>query len=290
VSDTVNSNISLSLFYPENLEIKSIDEGEKCIHIVMKSKTKSCDCPKCKQNTSRVHATHHRKVQDLPILGKRVMLDINLYEFNCNNSECMITSFTETFENFLNNYSYMTERLVDLMTKIAIETSCESCARILQSMNIKTSGDTVIRTLIKRYEKQPAMECGSAIGVDDFAYKKRHTYGTIIVDEKTHKPVAVLEGRDGITLKEWLKQNKQVKTVTRDRASAYAKAIEEILPDSMQIADRFHLHQNLMEAINKVLNREVPTTTEIKPIKNANEIASEISEEIPCKKNRTQCG
>ncbi|MFW5670634.1 MAG: hypothetical protein ACOCM4_15675 [Acetivibrio ethanolgignens] len=72
----------------------------------------------------------------------------------------------------MNNYSYMTERLVDLMTTLALETSCESCARILKSMNIKTSGDTVIRTLIKRYEKQPEPECGSAIGVDDFAYKK----------------------------------------------------------------------------------------------------------------------
>ena len=70
------------------------------------------------------------------------MLDINLYEFNCVNPQCSVTSFTETFEDFLNNYSYMTERLVDLMTTLAIETSCESCARILKSMNIKTSGGT----------------------------------------------------------------------------------------------------------------------------------------------------
>ena len=83
------------------------------------------------------------------------------------------------------------------------------------------------------------------IGVDDFAFKKRHTYGTIIVDENSHIPVAVLEGRDGSALKAWLTQNKQVTTVTRDRTSAYAKAVEEILPDCMQIADRFHLHQNL---------------------------------------------
>ncbi len=93
-----------------------------------------------------------------------------------------------------------------------------------------------------------------------------------------------------MTLKEWLKQNKQVKNVTRDRTSAYAKAIEEILPDCMQIADRFHLHQNLMEAINKVLNREVPTVTEIMAIKNTEETSSEFPEEMPCKKNRIQCG
>ena len=35
------------------------------------------------------------------------------------------------------------------------------------------------------------------IGVDDFAYKKRHTYGTIIVDEKTHEPITLLDGRNG---------------------------------------------------------------------------------------------
>lgn len=88
----------------------------------------------------------------------------------------------------------------------------------------------------------PVAKCGSAIGVDDFALKKRHTYGTIIVDEATHRPVAILDGRDGMTLKEWLKSNKHVKTVTRDRASAYSSAIQEILPNAMQIADRFHLH------------------------------------------------
>lgn len=287
MSNTVN-DISLATFYPENLEIKEIIEKE--IQIIMKSKTKRCCCPKCKVETNHRHATHHRKVQDLPILGKCVMLDINLFEFDCCNPDCGITSFTETFDNFLNTYSYMTERLANLVSTIALETSCESCARILKSMSIKISGDTVIRTLIKRYEKQPMFECGAAIGIDDFSYKKRHTYGTIIVDEETHKPVAVLDGRDGTSLKEWLKQNKQVHTVTRDRASAYAKAVEEILPDCMQIADRFHLYQNLMEAVHKILNREIPATTAIISQKNENGQLAEGPETSPCKKNRSCCG
>lgn len=289
MSDGLNS-ILLSDFYPENLEIIFVEQNETEVHITMKSKTKECKCPKCEKTTSSIHATHRRKVQDLPIFRKRAILDINLYEFNCINPDCDTVSFTETFENFLNNYSYMTERLVDLMTTIALETSCESCARILKSMNIKTSGDTVIRTLIKRYEKQPEMKCGDAIGIDDFAYKRRQTYGTIIVDERTHKPVAILDGRDGTTLREWLKKNKQVKTVTRDRASAYAKAVEEILPDCMQIADRFHLHQNLMDAVNKILSREIPATTAIiSANKTMQESQPEMTGDIPCKKNRTCC-
>ena len=132
--------------------------------------------------------------------------------------------------------------------------------------------------------------CGSVIGIDDFAFKKRHTYGTIIVDEETHEPVAVLDGRDGVTLKNWLKQNKHVTAVTRDRASAYAKAVEEILPDCMQIADRFHLHQNLMTAVNKILGREVPATNGIPVTPPGKDTNSSAPEKKTGKKNRIDCG
>ena len=277
-------SLSLAQFYPHDLLIESVFTTENEIDIKMRSQTSKCNCPKCMMESSSLHATHHRNVQDLPIYGKRVMLDINLYEFNCVNPECSVTSFTENFENFLNNYSYMTERLIDLMTTLALETNCESCARILKSMNIKTSGDTVIRTLIKRFEKQPKTECGSAIGVDDFTHKKRHIYETIIVDEETHKPMAILDGRDGVTLKKWLRKNKQIKTVTRGRASAYAKAVEEILPDCMKIKDRFHLHQNLMDAVNRILDRELPATTALITEEKKDDKHSEQPRDIPCKK------
>lgn len=123
--------------------------------------------------------------------------------------------------------------------------------------------DSIIRFLTEHYESQPVPVCSETIGVDDFAFKKRSRYGTVIVDEATHKPVAVLNGRDSNTLKAWLRQNRQVKRITRDRAGAYASAIGEILPDAMQIADRFHLHQNLLEAVQNTLKSVVPADIKI---------------------------
>jgi transposase len=79
-----------------------------------------------------------------------------------------------------------------------------------------------------------------------------------VCDAATREPVEVLEGRDGSALREWLKRNKQVKKVTRDRAGAYAKAISDELPGAMQIADRFHLHQNLLKAVKEALKQELP--------------------------------
>ena len=102
--------------------------------------------------------------------------------------------------------------------------------------------------------------------------------------------MAILDGGDGATLEDWLRQNKHVTTVTRDRASAYAKAVEEILPDCMQIADRFHLHQNLMDAVNKILGREVPATNGIPVTPPEKDTDSSVPEKEAGKKNHIDCG
>ena len=159
------SQLDLQKYYPEELEILSIVEEEEEITLFMKSRSSSYICPNCGYKTEQYHGTHRRKVQDLPILGKRVMLQITLHEFQCRNPNCPTSSVSENFPGFLNAYSRMTERLVDFILTIALETSCEASARILKAMKIKISGDTVIRLLLNRYSEQDTPICGARIGV-----------------------------------------------------------------------------------------------------------------------------
>ena len=276
-----HSTLCIDSFYPETeLKITKIQQDKEQILIRMKSISKKRKCPKCGCITDKYHGTYMRKVQDLPILGKRVQLEICSHEYKCMNNECDVMTIAETFDGFLNTYSRMTERCADFICTLALETSCEGCARICKALGIKISGDTVIRLLLKRYESLPVPEVGDVIGVDDFAYKKRHAYGTIIVNEKTHEPITLLDGRNAAALRDWLRNHKNIKVVTRDRASAYAKVISEELPDAMQAADRFHLHQNLLEAIKKALNHELPATVSIPHVGQSTAV------EEPCKKNR----
>jgi len=273
--------LSLSRYYPEKyLKITDITDSSTKIIIKLKSVTRECKCPGCNTVLSEYHGTYERKVQDLPVFGKSVQLLINVREYQCDNDQCEISTVTESYDGFLNSYSRMTERCADFICSLAMETSCEGCARICKAMNIKISGDTIIRLLTKRFELQDEPSCGDVVGVDDFAFKKRHRYGTIIIDEATHKPVAIIDGRDGKGLKDWLEKNKHIKAVTRDRASAYAAAIQEVLPDAMQIADRFHLHQNLLEVIRKSLNSLIPVTIKV-PIRTELDIET-ISETESC--------
>jgi len=173
----------------------------------------------------------------------------------------------------------MTERCIQFIYLLALETSCESSAKICKYLGIRTSGDSVIRMILDYADQHPTPVCGECIGVEDFAYKKGRNYRTVIVNEKDHNIIDILEGCDGKALKEWLKQNKQVRTVTRDRSSAYAKVIAEELPDAIQIADRFHLHQNLMECVKDILNTKLPAY--IKIPKGGSSKISERQMEVP---------
>lgn len=285
----MNDSLNMEIFFPnELLSITSIYNRDSAIHIKMRSKTHVSKCPECGCESKHYHGTYLRKVQDLPILGRTTRLEIIAHEYVCENEECPQITFVEDFDGFLSYYGRMTERCADFICTLAMETSCEGCSRICHSMNLKISGDSVIRLLTKRYRLQPISKCGSVIGVDDFAFKKRHTYGTIIVDQATHRPVAILDGRDGTTLKEWLRNNKHIKSVTRDRASAYSSAIQEVLPDAMQIADRFHLHQNLLEAIKNTVNAFIPVDVRI-PIDYEQQIETSDMEDSG-KKNAMRCG
>lgn len=116
---------------------------------------------------------------------------------------------------------------------------------MLSLLGVQISNDT-IQWLYDRIEfiDDPDAE---EIGVDDAAIRKGQTYAAAVYDLKDHHLIALLNGRGGEPLKEWLKPHNKVRLAARDRASAYASAISEILPGCIQVADRFHLLQNLLD-------------------------------------------
>ena len=83
--------------------------------------------------------------------------------------------------------------------------------------------------------------------IDDFAMKKRHKYGTVMVDIETNKIVDILNSREVDKVAEWLKQFKNIDTVSRDGSVTYNSAIENAFPNAIQISDRFHLLKNLTD-------------------------------------------
>ncbi len=106
-------------------------------------------------------------------------------------------------------------------------------------MHIAVSSSTITR--IAYSQQLPDINQPRVLGVDDWAYRKGVSYGTILIDMETSRPIEILPSRDGQALKSWLLKYNDVKIVTRDRASSYATAINESCPKAIQVADHFHL-------------------------------------------------
>jgi transposase len=116
------------------------------------------------------------------------------------------------------------------------------------------SDDTILRHLKRnasRVEDQPSARI---VGIDDWCWRKSWRYGTIIVDLERRKVMDILEDRSVASVARWLKRHPSIEVVSRDRCGLYAQAAREGAPQASQVADRFHLIQNLRLAIEEQMS------------------------------------
>ena len=124
-------------------------------------------------------------------------------------------------------------------------------------MRLPTSHSTLLRCLIR--QAPCPQNVPRVVGVDDFAWTKRRSSGTILVDLETHRLLALLADCEADTVAAWFRRHPSVQIVTRDRSPTFADAIRRGAPHALHIADRFHLHMNAMTCLETLLTREQAT-------------------------------
>ena len=194
-----------------------------------------------------------RRLADLPWQGLSVRICLTVHRYRCRNHDCPRTIFCERVPGVARVHGRSTERLEGIIAIVGYVAGGLPGSRLLERLSVRASDDTVRRRVSRNVPASQESQPIRFLGVDDWAWRKRQSYGTILVDLERHRVADILPERSAESLASWLEMHPGVEVIARDRGGIYADGGAKGAPSAIQVADRFHLVLNLSCAVERVL-------------------------------------
>jgi transposase len=238
------------------LQLVGLEADEQSLLAVVTTTSSGACCPLCQCHSESIHSRYSRMVADLPWAGWAVRLELHVRRFFCRNKECPRRIFTERLPGVVAPSARGTTRLCDLLTLIGFALGGEAGNCLVERMGLEASPQTLLRLIRQQEERQ--VPTPRVLGVDDFCFCRRRSYGAILIDLEQRVPIDLLPDREAETFKKWLLAHPGVEIISRDRGGAFAEGARQGAPKARQIADRWHLLSNLGEAMQSFFLTKQP--------------------------------
>ena len=242
----MQSDFRISSLIPAGFAMQSVMRTDQTLIVVTTAEARTAACPLCGLLSRRIHSRYVRQVADLPCSGQKVRLQVTTRRFVCDAPHCRRRVFAERFGEVLPERSRRTSRLECIVHHLGLALGGRPAASFAKRLMLPVSNDTLLR-VVRRRCRSP-IEPLTVVGIDDWAFRRNHRYGTIVCDLERRRVVKLLPDREIATSVAWLANHPEIKILSRDRGGGYGEAATRALPHAIQVADRWHLMENASAA------------------------------------------
>jgi transposase len=241
---------------PCGLAIESIETEADRVLIGARPLSPTATCPVCGTASARIHSRYRRTLTDLPSQGRRVVVTVCARRFRCALVDCRQRIFAERLEAAVGGpFARRTARLEGIVHHLGLALGGRPGQSFARRLLLPVSNDTLLRVVRRRAAHPRDEPC--VVGIDDFAWRRGHRYGTIICDLERRCIIDILPDREAATATAWLADHPSINIIARDRGAGYRQAATAGRADAVQVADRWHLMENASAAFLSAVQRSM---------------------------------
>ncbi|MFB7313151.1 transposase [Streptomyces sp. NPDC056192] len=221
------------MLFPEiDVRLERVDFTADVLVVVAVACGPAPRCPGCRARARRIHSSYERGLAERPLTGKRLRVGLRVWRFFCDRASCRRLTFVERVSGLSERYRRSSLGLTKWLHAVAVEFGGRPGEGLCRKTHLAAGRSRLLELL----ESPPVPErAPRVLGVDEFAFRKGCTYGTVLVNVEAGQVVDVLPDRTSETCADWLRDRSGVEVICRDRSSAYTRAVKAAAQHALEV-------------------------------------------------------